>query len=184
VWHNHGVRASQQRKPRPPLDEEALERLGLFYAGRYATTRAKLAAYLLRKVRERGWEGRASPPIERLVQRFAELGYVNDEAFASSRAAALTRRGYGERRVNDALFAAGLEDQDAEPARALAKEGAGEAALAFARRKRIGPFAETAPDRAGYQKAMAAMLRAGHPSTLARRILASRPGEVPELDDI
>jgi hypothetical protein len=31
----------------------------LGYAGRYATTRARLAAYLERKLRERGWSGPA-----------------------------------------------------------------------------------------------------------------------------
>lgn len=161
-----------------------MQRLGLFYAGRYATTRAKLRTYLARKLRERGWTGAGAPPVERLVERFAELGYVDDEAFATSRAAALTRRGYGERRVSDALFAAGIEEEQAAPARAVAREGAGEAALAFARRKRLGPFAAEPPDRAAYQKAFAAMLRAGHPSALARRILAAAPGDVPDPDDL
>ena len=51
------VKSRPAKRPRPPLDPEGLERLGLFYAGRYATTRAKLAAYLRRKLRERGWSG-------------------------------------------------------------------------------------------------------------------------------
>ena len=55
------------RKVKPPLDAEALEQAALSYAGRYATTRAKLAAYLARKLRERGWNGAGEPPVGRLV---------------------------------------------------------------------------------------------------------------------
>ena len=40
------------------------------YVGRFATTRAKLAHYLLRKLREKGWEG-ARPPDDRGAGRAA-----------------------------------------------------------------------------------------------------------------
>jgi regulatory protein len=179
---------SQRQDPgvRPPLDGEGLERLALFYAGRYAVTRAKLRSYLARKLRERGWggEGEAQPDqiIERLVARFVELGYVDDRAFADARAEALGRRGYGERRVGQALRAAGIEEEDQVTARAHAGEHAWEAALRFAERRRIGPFAAVLPDRPGREKALAAMLRAGHPLGIARRLVAAAPGEVPEQD--
>ena len=44
------VSRSQPNRPLKGLDPAALERLALHYAGRYATTRAKLAAYLARKI--------------------------------------------------------------------------------------------------------------------------------------
>ena len=166
-----------------PLDGEGLERLALFYAGRYAVTRAKLRQYLQRKLRERGWAGEGEPPVERLVERFAALGYVDDSAFAAARADALTRRGYGLRRVEDALRAAGIEEEDGADAREAAGAEAWWAALRFAERKRIGPYAEQAPERPGREKALAAMLRAGHPLELARRIIHAAPGEVPELEE-
>jgi regulatory protein len=185
LWHNHGaVRADRQPRARPPLDRGGLERLALHYAGRYATTRAKLGAYLFRKVRERGWSGDEPPPIDALVERFAALGYVDDEAFATARAAALGRRGYGVRRIDQALKVAGIEEEDGAPARAAAVEGAWDAALRFAERKRIGPFAAEAPDRPARQRAFAAMMRAGHPTDLARRILDARPGEIPNPDNM
>src|SRR4051794_3739244 len=90
------VKAERKRKPPPPLDEEGLERIALFYAGRYATTRARLDSYLRRKLKERGWGGPGEPPLARLIERFAALGYVDDRAFATARAASLGRRGYGE----------------------------------------------------------------------------------------
>lgn len=173
---------SRHKKPRPPLDGESLERLALFYVGRYATTTAKLASYLRRKVQERGWNGEETLPIEALVQRFCELGYIDDGAFAAARATSLQRSGYGERRVAQALRAAGIGEEAAAAARAQSRDGALAAALRFAERRRIGPYASEAADRPAREKAFAAMMRAGHPLDLARRIVSARPGEVPESD--
>ena len=177
------MKPERHKQPRPPLDSEALQRLALFYVGRYATTGAKLRLYLKRKVRERGWEGE-QPDFEALVDRFKSLGYIDDGAFASSRAASLQRRGYGERRVAQALQAAGIGDDDAAEANAQAREGAWEAALRFAERKRIGPFATAEPDREARQKAFAAMVRAGHSMDIVRRLLNASPGEIPDSDNI
>jgi regulatory protein len=176
------MRQDRGTRAKPPLDDAALDQAALFYAGRYATTRARLRAYLVRKLRERGWAEAREPPVEALVERMAALGYVDDRAFASARGAALARRGYGERRVGDALRAAGVEEEDAAGARETAREGAWEAALRFAERKRIGPFALHESDHQARQKAFAAMVRAGHPTGVARRIAGARPGEIPEAD--
>lgn len=168
------------RRPRPALDQEALERLALAYVGRYATTRSKLRSYLRRKLQERGWDGEGSAPVEQLIERFAVLGYVDDAAFASARAASLQRRGYGERRVAQALAAAGVGEDEAQAARELARESAMEAALRFARRKRIGPFAESKSGLEARQKAFAAMVRAGHPIEIVRQVVDAEPGEMPQ----
>jgi regulatory protein len=176
------VRSRSDKSPRPPLDSDGLERLGLFYAGRYATTRAKLAAYLDRKLKERGWSGAGAPPVEGLVERFAELGYVDDRAFASARTASLLRRGYGERRVRQALRGAGISEEESAEARDISGEEALAAAHRFARRRRLGPYASTVPDRAARDKAAAAMLRAGHRLDLVRQVLAAGPEDLPEPD--
>lgn len=176
------VSQEERRTRRAPLDGKTLEEAALRYAGRYATTRSKLATFLRRKLRERGWAGDGDPPVEPLVARMAELGYVDDRAFASARAASLGRRGYGERRVSQALRAAGIDEEDGEEARAQSRRDAHDAALRFAQRRRIGPFAAEPADLAGRQKALAALLRAGHPIGLARRLADARPGEIPEPD--
>jgi regulatory protein len=176
------VRQHSPKKPRPPLDQEGLERLALFYVGRYATTRAKLRQYLERKLGERGWGGAGAPCVETVVERLAGLGYVDDKAFAAARAASLARRGFGERRVGQALHAAGIAPGDAEDARRQAREGAWAAALRFAERKRLGPWANAFPDRDLRHKAAGAMLRAGHPPDLVRRIVNAFPGEIPDSD--
>ena len=168
TWHGN---RREQRPKRRPLDERALEERAIAYVGRYATTRARLADYLQRKLAERGWAGAAPPSVDALVTRLASLGYIDDESFAIARAAALTRRGYGARRVDASLRAAGIE----QPLRAAV--GASDddeklrAALALVRRKRLGPFASEPLDRDNFRRAMGAMMRAGHEPELARRVL-------------
>jgi len=157
------------RRPLPPLDQPALERAALRYVERYATTRAKLIQYLNRKLRERGGEGPVD--VDGLADRMAELRYVDDRAFAEVRVASMTRRGLGPQRVRDALRQAGVGEADAGEFRETLAEGAEAAALAFARRKRIGPFATALVERDKREKQIAAMVRAGHAPSLARRIV-------------
>ena len=169
-----------RQKPRPPLGEEQLKELALTYVGRFATTRAKLASYLARKVRERGWADDRPADIDAIVERLAALGYVDDAAYGLAKARALTSRGYGSRRVSQSLRAAGIGEEDAEPANEHARAEAVEAALHFARRRRLGPFGDGSSDRQAQEKALAAMIRAGHSFPLAKAILALEPsGEIP-----
>ncbi len=170
----------KQRRAPTPLDGAGLERLALHYCGRYATTRARLATYLARKIRERGWDDAAAADVPGLVARIAALGYVDDRSFAEARGAALGRRGYGARRLAQALTQAGIEAEDRAGATETAEDEAWPRALAFARRRRIGPYAAEAADRPQREKQLGAMLRAGHPLDLARRIVAAIPGEEPD----
>ncbi|QLC21975.1 RecX family transcriptional regulator [Parasphingopyxis sp. CP4] len=172
-----------RKKPRPPLDQESLEQLALFYVGRYATTRAKLRSYLSRKIRERGWDDNREPDLERLSERFSELGYIDDAAFAEARARSLARRGYGARRVDQALFAAGIEDADGVDARQIAADNSWDAALSFARKRRFGPFANAPVDADRKRKSIAAMMRAGHSYEIARKFINADPGNIPERED-
>lgn len=186
VWHNQGVekdgngenrRTGGRRRPPKALGEASLSELALRYVSRFATTRAKLLSYLQRKLRERGWEGADEPDIDGLVARVADLGYVDDEAYALAKASSLTARGYGQARVRQALRVAGVDEDDGASARSLARERAADAALRFARRKRIGPFAVSPADPKMREKSLAAMVRAGHDFALARAIVSARPGE-------
>lgn len=195
MWHNQGVtetkssfgskprKARLPREPRakpPPYDAGALERLALHYVGRFATSRGKLIQYLGRKLRERGYAEDTAPDLAAMAERFAELGYVDDRAFAEGRARSLGGRGYGKGRVRQALHAAGIGEEDAVGAHEIADDGRWAAALRYAEKKRIGPWAKMAPDRAGVQKAIGVLIRAGHDFAAARVIAAAPPGVVPE----
>ena len=172
-----------RKKPRPPLDQESLEQLALFYVGRYATTRAKLRSYLSRKIRERGWEDQREADLEGLAEKFSDLGYIDDAAFAEARARSLARRGYGARRVDQALFAAGIDDADSNEARQIASDSSWDAALAFARKRRFGPFSAEIADPDRKRKSVAAMIRAGHSYEIARKFVEAAPGDIPERED-
>lgn len=167
--------ASRQRRPRPPIGQAQLDELALAYVSRFATSRARLVAYLDRKLRERGWEGEGAADPQAVADRLCALGYVDDASFAAGRARSMARRGYGQRRVVQSLAALGIAEPDRAEALAIADEQQILAALRFARRRRLGPFAPVRPnpgDRTAIDKAMGAMIRAGHDMRLSRRILA------------
>ena len=159
-----------------PLTSDRLNELALAYVGRFATTRAKLRTYMARKLRERGWDGGAEPDLEAIAERFAAQGYVDDSGYAVAKSNALSGRGYGARRLDQSLRAAGVSEADGEAARALASSRAGEAALRFAERRRIGPFGDGYRDPRARERALAAMIRAGHGFALARTIVDLPPG--------
>jgi regulatory protein len=184
-------RRSKATAKRRPLDEASLSDMALTYVARFATTGAKLEAFLARKVRERGAaqdaDGRAVDlDISGLVTRLVELGYVDDEAYARSKSRDLNARGYGARRVDQALRAAGVGEQmrfDSAPNEAANRS----AAALLAKKRRFGPFgdrpADEAPDarRKRREKQVAALLRAGHLYEDAGFIVdASTPDEVEE----
>ncbi len=194
-------RKSQKRTPkkRKPLNEATLRDLALHYAARFATTGAKLEGYLARKIRERGVaedaEGRTVElDVTGLVTRLIELGYVNDDAYARAKSRDLTHRGYGARRVEQALWAAGVEEPVRE-AHAPSEAEARRAAILLAKKRRFGPFGIVQPDEQEAEdqqndrlaaqkqrdKQIAAMLRAGHDFEHVRFILdAARVDDIEE----
>lgn len=183
TWRVRTERGKDRAKTPRPLDRVALERLALRYVERFATSRAKLASYLDRKVRERGWADERPADAQAIAEKMASLGYVDDRVYASAKAGSLVRRGYGPRRVAVALKAAGIGEEDGAEAREGAESGEWQAALALAKRRRIGLFAAAEPDRDGRQKAFGILVRAGHRPEIARRIVSARPGNVPEGDE-
>ena len=176
IWANARPKAlPDQRKP---LNEERLHELALFYVGRFATTRAKLTAYLNRKLRERGWEGDAPPEVERLVERLAASGLDRRRALRTvevalpdgarlrrgARAPVACARPESTRRMEWPRMswrprkpaAAALRFAPAAPHRALSRMSLP-----------TGPAGE---------RALAAMVRAGHGFELARAIVDAEPG--------
>lgn len=183
------------KRAKPPLDEGALRDLALSYAARFATTGARLEGYLARKLKERGvaegGEGRAARiDIAALVARLVELGYVDDDAYARMRARDLGARGYGGRRVEQVLWAAGV-DEGLRAVHAPGEAASRRAAALMAQKRRIGPWATPADEgrdplarRKAHEKAVAAMLRAGHQYDHVRFILdASRAEDVDQWLD-
>jgi regulatory protein len=175
------------RQPPVPLDAARLEELALAYVARFATSAGRLASYCRRKLRERGHagydEGQPPPDVEKLVARFVAKGFVDDQGFARAKTDSLLRRGYGARRVGESLRADGIAQrirEEISPGEAQRRE----ATVAYARRRRLGPFArdpQARGDRADQEKQLAALLRAGHEPRHARRAIdALSPDELEE----
>ncbi|MEP2101581.1 MAG: regulatory protein RecX [Parasphingorhabdus sp.] len=165
-----------------PLDQNSLQELALRYVSRYATTRHKLKSYLFRKLREREWSEDRPADVEAMVERFAELGYIDDALFAKNRAAALISRGYGKRRVTQALYQAGIQEGDDRQALDLSDAKKWDAARTYARKKSIGPFAQEPTDKDKCRKQLQAFLRAGHDFDIASRFVFAKPGEEIEVE--
>jgi regulatory protein len=104
--------------------------------------------------------------IQAIIGRFREVGLINDAAYAKSRATSLSRSGRSRRAITAHLKAKGVAGdlvRDAVPNDAETELAA---AIAFARKRRIGPYARETPDdrdaaRKAKQKALAAMARRG-----------------------
>jgi regulatory protein len=194
IGPNDNRRPAQRERPAKrqpkPLNEARLRDLALDYAGKFATTQNAMFTYLRRKVRERGWEEGADGQIPSsdqldqmitdLVQRMTDLGYINDANFARVKADGLVRRGYGSRRVEAMLFQSKISEDDAAEAREIAVISRWSAAVHYARKRRLGPFARDASlqsDPALRKKALAGFMRAGHGFEDANRLLAMAPGD-------
>jgi regulatory protein len=160
---------NEPRKPRP-VTREWLFRAAAYYLGRYASTAENLRRVLERKVASRirdwGSDPKAPDPqesatlVDATVAHFLELKLLDDRAFAEARLASLRRRGTSLRQVQAKLSEKGVE-------RDLIAEVIGGdetddrmAALAFARRRRLGPH--RLRDRLERRdRDIAAMMRAG-----------------------
>lgn len=190
-----GTSSGRRRRAPKPLDQRALNDLALSYVARFATSSGKLEAYLRRKIRERGTQLGAQSEedldegggqnegarldVSAVVARMVELRYVDDEAYARSKAGGLLRRGYGGRRVEQALRADGIEDQLRSDVAPKEKE-ARLAAFALAEKRRFGPFGSEPVDRAKQEKQIAAMIRAGHGFDSARALISAQTIEQAE----
>ena len=169
------VTKRREKRKAKPLDPPLLRALAFAYVARFATSRARLAGYLGRKLAERGWAGEASPNVAALVAEMADKAYLDDAAYAAMKAGSLTRRGYGARRVTQMYFADGIAEDDRADAAEIVDDGRIEAAIALARRRRFGPFGERVVDDDTRRRQLAAMLRAGHGFAIADRLLRLGP---------
>ncbi|WP_028639938.1 regulatory protein RecX [Novosphingobium acidiphilum] len=185
------------RKVARPLDQARLDEMALGYVARFATSSGRLGDYLKRKIRERGWEGAGTPDVPALVERMVARGYVDDAGFALARGAGLMRRGFGARRIAQTLGRDGIDAPLVAQASGSERERRA-AALAFAQRRRLGPFGtgshENGDKRQGRidpatrARQVAAMVRAGHPFAAASAMIDAADSDaaqewVDEADD-
>ncbi len=170
---------SQAARPRP-ASEAYLERAATHYLARFASSVDNFKDVLWRKVDRRGLadgvdRATAQQWINGIADRFVALGLLDDEAFARARAGSLLRRGKPRRAIRSALLAKGVTAEVAADAVASLSDHAADpdldAAVAFARRKRLGPYGASGAGDDHRRKELAAFARAGFSYQLARRVL-------------
>ncbi|MBV9747741.1 MAG: RecX family transcriptional regulator [Acetobacteraceae bacterium] len=186
------------RLPKPAgavPDPHALREAALIYLARFAATEAGLIRVLDRRLER--WARRAEAEgaedvasqaaaaraqAREVARDLARAGAVNDAAFAGARARSLARAGRSRRAVAAHLSAKGVPAGIAAaslppPEQELAQ------ALAYARRRRLGPFraAGGAPTAEQERRELASLARAGFPPGVAIRALRADPDEAEAL---
>lgn len=153
------------RKTKSAVSPDYLWRAAAHYLERYAASRAHLKRILQRKAARRfaarEEEPRdVEPEIEAVLDRLAEYKFLDDEAFAEARLAGLRRKGASRRQAEAKLREKGVGRETVERVMAEDETSEREAALAYARRRRLGPWRmrERAERR---DRDIAAMMRAG-----------------------
>ncbi len=110
--------------------------------------------------------------VEAVIARALGAGLVDDAAFAAAKVRSLRRRGGSARAIGAKLAAKGVDRDTVGAALAGEEEGGeDEAALAYAKRRRLGPFRQPAARAASRERDLAAMARAGFALALARRVI-------------
>jgi regulatory protein len=168
------------RKPRK-LAAADLQDRALDYLGRYAASTKRLRLVLTRRIRLSAAAHEFDPApllaeLDQVIQRLTRTGLLNDAAFAETKARNLNRRGGSRRQIEAKLAASGV--LQVERTRAIERleedmpDAEFAAALAYAKRRRLGAFRSTpdeTPERR--RKDLGAMARAGFTMDLARRAL-------------
>jgi regulatory protein len=114
-------------------------------AARLLARRAYAAAELAQRLEAMGYAGETAA---RTVRRCVEVGWVNDEELARSRAAALRARGAGSQKIAADLEGRGVPRLAIDAALAASRGDRSEAAWARAALEAAGIDPATAPARA------------------------------------
>lgn len=170
--------------PRLPT-EARLTRVALAYLERFAASTEMLRRVLNRRVRRAVEAGLIQPEpgralVEAVVAKAMRSGLVEDRGFAEMRAGSLFRRGGSPRRIAEDLAAKGIDrdviEATLEGLRRDSADPALEAAVALARRRRLGPWRSGDRDTF-YDRDMAVLARAGFGFDVARKVLDAEDPE-------
>ncbi|GGB44737.1 recombinase RecX [Roseibium aquae] len=176
---------------------------GFHYLNRYGSSVENLRSVLWRKARRWARQGklpdqgpahdpaderpdgavaaRLREDVDAVVTRCIELGLVDDEKYAQSKAFGLRQRGGSARRIRAALANKGVDPDLAETVIADTPDTETDAARTFARRRRLGPWRPDAQRAEKRDRDVAALCRAGFQVSLAISVIDSRTGD--EIED-
>jgi regulatory protein len=161
-----------RRRPERQWDEASLDAAAQRYLARFSSSAENLRRILLRKADD-------AALVDVVVERCRRRGFVDDRAYATARSASLRRAGASARAIEERLRQKGVEREIIRAALAEAPPEI-EAAVALARRRRLGPFRRTGHPAEFREKDLAAFARAGFSLETAREVLGCASAEEAE----
>jgi regulatory protein len=183
----HGKKT--ERKPPKKATAKHLENVALWYLQRFAASADSLRRVLMRRVEKSARahdtdRAEGAEFVENIVTRFRRSGLLDDRVYAEGRTLSLHRRGVSTRGIRARLAAKGVGADDINAALAVLRDQTADpdlaAAIAYARRRRIGPY-RTRGDRDELkERDLAALARQGFGYDIARRVIGAR--DIGELE--
>ena len=178
------------KRPGRPITAKYLQNAATFYLERYPSTAEGLRRVLERRVRkaeiaEAPIVDNVERVIAEIVAKFVAAGVIDDKAFAQTKARALHRRGTSSRLTRQKLKLAGIDQDTLDQAMAGLdqeldtdpQQREWQAAVALARRRRLGPFRKK--ERKEYRnRDLAAMARGGFDYDLARKVIDAEERDI------
>ncbi len=172
------------RKTARPITPKYLQNAATFYLERYPTTAEGLRRVLQRRVkRAEMLEAPIVADVERviaeIVAKFVDAGVIDDKAFAQTKARSLHRRGTSNRLTRQKLKMSGIDGDTLDKAMDALdlelhtdpRQREWKAAVALARRRKLGPFRSQKERKDKRNRDLAAMARGGFDYDLARKVI-------------
>jgi regulatory protein len=178
---------SHRRRGKIPT-RQSLENTALSYLSRYAASEFSLRHVLENRLRQTALlnplfaedgalQKQLRMVIDGIVEKHKKTGVLNDAAYAEMKTSSLRRAGRSARAIRQRLGQKGIAPalvtkalgrgaDQGDPAEAEFK-----AALALARRRRLGPFRKNKAAPEQERKDLATLARAGFSFDIARRVL-------------
>ena len=184
----------QTGKKRPKkITETYLHNAGLYYLERFASSSGNFREVMLRKVKRSCMfhtdqdHEKCAAMVDTLVEKFISSGLLDDTIYTRGKVSSLRRRGKSARSIQTYLRAKGLPpalikqelDRYNEEHHTTDKDAEYQAALTFARKKRIGPFRGDKDE--DIQKELGRLARAGFSYDTSRSVLNYKSEEDPMI---
>ncbi len=177
-----------------PISLERLQSYGLWYLSRYASSTSNLKRVLARRAEKVGRHhpidrATATEMIDIVVEKLETAGFLDDGAYAESRTRSLYRGGASRRKIAAYLAQKGVDGATiAASFRALEEEIGTDrdldlhAALRYAKRRRLGPYRESAKRVERRDKDIAALARTGFSIDIALKVIDA--DDLTELEEV
>lgn len=182
---DHSKKNAQKKRPPRKITASYLHNAALYYLQRFPASTAHFRKVMTQKIdrscRAHSTQDRTAclALLDQLVVDLTSQGLLNDDGYARAMVSSLRRRGLSWRAIHARLSAKGLpaaqitaalEAYDEQEHHDNQSDSEYEAALIFARRKKIGPFRTETAAQATYNKECAKLARAGFSYDIAQKI--------------